>query len=173
MVWCFWEVQFGISVSLNVYEPRHEKTKKNGTCVQRRLRSASASTQSDQSLRCALSVQLRTQTFFMRTSKTLIRLCGCPGWSKPSLGAHAILLVLSWGGSYTLILSGSLCISVSVEVMTQSDWNVVESYAKYQFKLTNTLFSVRLLIPSYYQTLAFTSLYPQWTLRLKSVSVFS
>ena len=25
---------------------------------------------------------------------------GCPGWSESSLGAHAILLVLSWGGSY-------------------------------------------------------------------------
>ena len=37
----------------------------------------------------------------MRTAKTLIILCGCPGWSEFSLGAHAILLVLSWGGSYT------------------------------------------------------------------------
>ena len=35
----------------------------------------------------------------MRTAKTLIRLGGCPGWSESSLGAHAILLVLSWGGS--------------------------------------------------------------------------
>ena len=33
----------------------------------------------------------------MRTAKTLIRLGGCPGWSESSLGAHAILLVLSWG----------------------------------------------------------------------------
>ena len=24
----------------------------------------------------------------------------CPGWSESSLGAHAILLVLSWGGSF-------------------------------------------------------------------------
>ena len=36
----------------------------------------------------------------MRTEKTLIRLGGCPGWSESSLGAHAILLVLSCGGSY-------------------------------------------------------------------------
>ena len=35
----------------------------------------------------------------MRTAKILIRLGGCPGWSQSSLGAHAILLVLSWGGS--------------------------------------------------------------------------
>ena len=31
----------------------------------------------------------------------LIRLCECPGWSESLLGAHAILLVLSWFGSYT------------------------------------------------------------------------
>ena len=30
------------------------------------------------------------------------RLSGCPGWSESSLGAHAILLVLSRGGSYIL-----------------------------------------------------------------------
>ena len=29
----------------------------------------------------------------------LIRLGGCPGWPESSLGAHAILLVLSWSGS--------------------------------------------------------------------------
>ena len=52
------------------------------------------------SLRCALSGSLRTQAFFMRTVKTLIRLGGCPGWSESSLGTHAILLVLSWSGSF-------------------------------------------------------------------------
>ena len=36
----------------------------------------------------------------MRTAKTVSRLGGCPGWSEASLGAHVILLVLSWGGSY-------------------------------------------------------------------------
>ena len=34
----------------------------------------------------------------------LIRLGRCPGWSESSLGAHAILLVLSWGGSYFIHL---------------------------------------------------------------------
>ena len=33
--------------------------------------------------------QLRTQAFFMRTAKTLIRLGGCPGWSESSLGAQS------------------------------------------------------------------------------------
>ena len=68
-------------------------------CAQRRLRSAWSSAQSDQSLRCALSGLLWAQAFFMRTVKTRIRLGGCPGWSESSLGTHAILFVLSWGGS--------------------------------------------------------------------------
>ena len=33
-------------------------------------------------------------------AKTLIRLGRCPGWSESLLGTHAILLVLSWGGSF-------------------------------------------------------------------------
>ena len=39
----------------------------------------------------------------MRTAKTLIRLGGCPGWSESLLGAHAIMLVLSRGGSCVCI----------------------------------------------------------------------
>ena len=30
----------------------------------------------------------------------LIKLGGCPGWCESSTGAYAILLVLSWGGSF-------------------------------------------------------------------------
>ena len=58
-------------------------------CDQRRLISAWASAQSDQSLRCALSAYLRTQGIFMWTAKTLIRLGECPGWSESSLGAYS------------------------------------------------------------------------------------
>ena len=35
--------------------------------------------QADLSLRCALNGWIRTQAFFTRTAKTLIRLGGCPG----------------------------------------------------------------------------------------------
>ena len=74
-------------------------------CAQRILRSAWASAQSDQSLRCAL----RTQGFCMRTAKTLIRLGGCPGWSESSLGAQPhIRLVLWWGGSLYYMYSYSI-----------------------------------------------------------------
>ena len=41
----------------------------------------------------------------MRTAKTLIRLGGCPDWSESSLGAYAILLVLSRGGSFYDIMT--------------------------------------------------------------------
>ena len=40
----------------------------------------------------------------LSAQQKLIRLGGCSGWSESSLGAHAILLVLSWGGSYLMIL---------------------------------------------------------------------
>ena len=76
------------------------QNQRNGMCAHRRLRSAWASTQSDQSLRCPHEESLGPYLPTKCTAKTLIRLGGCPGWSESSLGAHAILLVLSWGGSY-------------------------------------------------------------------------
>ena len=69
-------------------------------CAQQRLRSDWADAQSDQSLRYVLNEKLRTRAFFMRTAKTLIRL----GGPESLLGAHAILLVLSWGGSNNIVL---------------------------------------------------------------------
>ena len=59
---------------------------------------------------CTLWVA-KDPSFFMQTAKTLIRLGGCPGWSESSLGAHAILLVLSWGGSYPFATSFSSLMS--------------------------------------------------------------
>ena len=58
-------------------------------CVQRRLRSAWASAQSDQNFRCPHEKTLRPQLPIERTAKTLIRLGGCPGRSESSLGAHS------------------------------------------------------------------------------------
>ena len=57
--------------------------------AQRRLRSAWASAQSDQSLRCPREESLGPELLIERTAKTLIRLDGCPGWSESSLGAHS------------------------------------------------------------------------------------
>ena len=44
----------------------------------------------------------------MPTARTQIRLGGCPGWSEFLLGAQAILLVLSWGGSISYIITKSV-----------------------------------------------------------------
>ena len=69
-------------------------------CANRKLRSAWASAQSDQSSLCAKWVtKERIQAFVMRTAKTLIRLGGCSYWLESSLGAHAMFLFLSWDGS--------------------------------------------------------------------------
>ena len=79
--------QSALEVKLNMSRLVTKPTK--WLCAQQRLRSAWASTQSDHSLRCALSGKLRTQAFFMRTAKTLIRQGGCPGWSESPLGAKS------------------------------------------------------------------------------------
>ena len=81
-------------------------------CTQQSLRSAWASTQSDQSLRWALSGKLSTQCFFMWTATTLKRLGVCPGWSESLLGTEVILLVLSGGSLYVwsdLIRTNDVC----------------------------------------------------------------
>ena len=59
-------------------------------CAKRRLRSAWASAQSDQSLRCLHVEILGPKLAIERTAKTLIRLGGDPGWSESSLGAQSL-----------------------------------------------------------------------------------
>ena len=58
-------------------------------CTQRRLRSAWASAQSDQSLCCPHEESLASYLPIERIAKTLISLGGCPGWSESSLGAQS------------------------------------------------------------------------------------
>ena len=58
-------------------------------CAQRRLRSAWASAQSDQSLLCPHEERLGL-SYPLSTRRRLIRLGGCPGWSESSLGAHSL-----------------------------------------------------------------------------------
>ena len=58
-------------------------------CAQRRLRSAWASTQCDQSLRMR-SMGSQGPKLFSCGQRRLIRLGGCPGWSESSLGAHSL-----------------------------------------------------------------------------------
>ena len=92
----------------------------NDLCAQRRLRSAWASAQFDQSQRCPSEANLGPKLLSERTAKTLIRLgeCpgwsetlirlgGCPGWSESSLGIKVILLILSWDGSKCFFLEST------------------------------------------------------------------
>ena len=55
-------------------------------------------------LESSLCTQWVAKGVFRWTAKTLIRLGGCPGWSVSSLGAQAILLILSCCG-WNLTLS--------------------------------------------------------------------
>ena len=81
----------GLSSGLSTLKLSRDMTKPTKwVCAQRRLRSARASAQSDQSLGCVLNGLLRTQAFFMQTVRSLIRLGGCPGWSESSLGAQSL-----------------------------------------------------------------------------------
>ena len=66
------------------------QNQQNGMCTQRRLRSAWASAQSDQSLRCPHDESLGPQLPIEHTAKTLIRLGEAPGWSEYSLGAQSL-----------------------------------------------------------------------------------
>ena len=77
---------------LKKYEPSHDKNQQNDFCAQRRLKSAWAPAQSDQSLRCPHEEILCHQLPIERTAKTLIRFGGCPGGPESSLGAQIILL---------------------------------------------------------------------------------
>ena len=107
-------------LSCNVYINRHMTNPTKWLCAQRRLRSAWATAQSDQSLRCPHEETLGPQLPFERTAKALIRLGECPGWSESSLGAKAILLVLSWGGSHSESIS--ICISSLVAQKFTTFW---------------------------------------------------
>ena len=67
------------------------KWKKNipsDICVKRRLKSACASAQSDQSLRSPHEESLHPWLFKMRPRKILIWLRECAGWSESLLGTH-------------------------------------------------------------------------------------
>ena len=90
VILCVFSEQFYLS---------HRTTKQqNDLSAQRRLRSAWASDQSDQSLRCPHEETLVLCLPAERTSKTLLRLGGYPGWPECSLGAHYIFVgfVMLW-----------------------------------------------------------------------------
>ena len=78
------------------------QNQQNDCVSQLRLRSAWASTQSDQCLRYVLSGLLRTQAFFMWTAKTLIRLDGYSKWIEAEIDNATICITAT--AKYSLFL---------------------------------------------------------------------
>ena len=70
------------------------------TCAQRRLKSACASAQSDQSLRCLREDILHPWQSKMRPVEILIRLRECAGWSESSLRAQICECTLFDGAAH-------------------------------------------------------------------------
>ena len=75
------------------------------------------------SLCCLLNGKLRPQGLFMQTVK-LIRLGGCQGWPKSSLGAQVILLFLPWYGSNCFTLVWFLFYGPSTHFRSFRAWSV-------------------------------------------------
>ena len=98
----------GFAVLWLIFEPPHDKTNKI-TCV--------PSEDLDQPGRRPSRIRVFTVhmrkhwalNYLLCAQWRLIRLGRCPGWSESSLGAHAILLVLSCCGSYFLQLKSFRC----------------------------------------------------------------
>ena len=90
------------------------QNQQNGMCTKRRLRSAWASAQSDQSLHYALNGYLRTHGFFMRTAKTLDQYGQMPRLIGVFAGhtCHFVGFVMRW-----LICWFCLCIYMYVQVI--------------------------------------------------------
>ena len=86
----------------------HDMTKPTKwVCAQQRLSSAWASVLNDQGIHPVWSVFAvhsmgSKDPRFIYVDSEDIRLGGCPGWSKSSLGAQVILLVLSCRSSYRI-----------------------------------------------------------------------
>ena len=74
------------------------QNQKNDLCAQRRLWSAWASTQFDQSYHCPPEEALGPKLPIEHTAKAVIRLYVWQWWSESLLGAQVILMVLSCGG---------------------------------------------------------------------------
>ena len=83
----FFPLMPSINMNKKNRNPQHQKTCIR-ICVPARFTSACAFAQSDQNLRWGHFGQPMTQSFIMRTTKTLIRLLGCAGWFESTLGAH-------------------------------------------------------------------------------------
>ena len=104
-------------------------------CAHRRLRSAWASAQSNQSLRCPHEETLGPWLPIERTAKTLIRLGGFPGWSESSL-ANTHFVGLLCRGSYLCYMNNNL---LSVDWYVNGTSGSFITLANFEFGLSGCL----------------------------------
>ena len=118
---CYYNTSYSVTVITEDICAGAWENQQNDLCAQRRLRSAWASAQSDQSLCCQHEKNLGSlPTYWVHSEdwslccpheinlgslathwqRRLIRLSGCPGWSESLLGAQVILLILPCAGSF-------------------------------------------------------------------------
>ena len=85
---------------VTIIQPPHDKT--NIMTVRQAKTQISLGIRSVWSVFAVRMQKALVLSYPLSVQQRLIRLVGGPGWSESSLGAHAILLVLSWGGSIIL-----------------------------------------------------------------------
>ena len=88
-------------ISCNIIEPRHEKTCLR-VCVQVRLKPACSAIETSQSLEILDLASIFIILSKQRTTKALIRLRGCAGWSASLLFAYSINRFVMMRLIYTL-----------------------------------------------------------------------
>ena len=134
-------------------------------CAQRRLRSAWASAQSDQSLRCPHEESLGL-SYPLSTQQRLTRLGGCPGWSETLLGSQSLWLVLSCCGSY----------STRVTLSTESNLLLFKTLNRMQLRIKYRRFAPNVL-NIFCETInlqnQFTYQFIRWNFRQSTMSHYS
>ena len=120
--------------SFSIWAAAWQNQQKN-LCAKRRLRSAWASAQSDQSLRCLHEEALGPWLSLEHKAKTLIRLGRCPVWLESSLGTQVILLVMSCSGSFVYMI-WRLCIP-NMKEWKKGQYAMLISYPPQWIKKTN------------------------------------
>ena len=118
------------SSAVDLYMSHHTTKPTKWVCAQRRLRSAWASAQADQSLRCPHEEHSGPQLPIKRTTKTLIRLGRCPGWSESSLGSQ----LFCWFCHHDRCAQQRL---ISAWTSAQSDQSAVCSMGSYGPKVSS------------------------------------
>ena len=87
---------------ITIWAPSNENVS-SGVCDQLRFKPACAATETSQNLEI---LDLETRDIILskeQTTKALIRLRGCAGWSAPLLFAYGIRHIFAWPGPFVFI----------------------------------------------------------------------